>query len=151
MSNPSKQRISERLAIVGTIDPDAYGTGAQNSDIIDMKFWRRVVFIVMAGDLGSSATLDFKVQSGDSTLSDAADLTGKSITQLTQAGTDSDKQVIVEVTAEEVAEAGDRYIRGTMTIGTASSDCGVIVLGEPAHYTKDVTANDLSTVDEIVA
>lgn len=144
-------RISERLAVVGTIDPDAYGTGAQNTDVIDMRYWRRVLFVVMAGELGSSATLDFAVN-GD-TASDglfATAITGKAITQLTQAGTDADKQVLLEVTAEEVAAQGLRYIRGTATLGTATSDYGVAVLAEPAHGSLDVRTQDLATVDEIV-
>lgn len=145
-------RISERLAVIGTIDPDAYGTGAQNTDVIDMLYWRRVRFIVMVGDLGSSGTVDFIVN-GDTASggSYATAITGKSITQLTQAGTDSDKQVEVEVTAEEVAAQGLRYIRGTMTVGVASSDSGVLVEGEPAHYSANVTGNDLTSVDEIIS
>ena len=54
--------LSERLAVVATIDPDAYGPGAQSSDTIDMQYFDRVMFVVLAGDLGASATLDFKVQ-----------------------------------------------------------------------------------------
>ena len=144
------EALSENLAVVATIDPDAYAAAAYNSDIIDMKLHRRVLFIVQAGELGASATLDFKVQEGAaSDLSDAADLTGKAITQLTKAGTDDDKQALVEVTAEEVAAAGGRYIRGVMTVGTAASDCGLLALAAFSRY-GDAAANDLSTVDEIV-
>jgi len=141
--------LSEDLAVVATIDPDAYGTGAQNSDGIDMEYWREVVFVVMAGTLGSSATLDFGVY-GDSASggSYATLITGKSITQMTEAGTDSDKQAIVRVTAEEVAAQGLRYIRGTMTVGTAASDCGVIALGGNGRY-NPASDYDLASVDEI--
>ena len=58
----AEQRLSEQLAVVACIDPDAYTTGAATSDEIDMRYHDRVVFIVMAGTLGSSATLDFKLQ-----------------------------------------------------------------------------------------
>lgn len=142
--------LSERIAVIGTVDPDANTAAAYNTDVIDMKLWKQVMFVVMAGDLGSSATLDFLVN-GDTASggSYATAITGKAITQLTQAGTDSDKQAIVNVTAEEAAAQGLRYLRGTMTVGTATSDCGVIVLGELAHY-SDASENDLSTVDEII-
>lgn len=145
-------RIYERMAVVATVDPDAYGTGEQNSDVIDMKYWRRVIFIVMAGTLGSSATLDVVIEGDtDSGMATAlADITGKTITQLTEAGTDSDKQAIIEVTAEEVAAQGLRYIRAECTLGAATSDYGLIALGEPAHGSLDVRAQDLSTVDELV-
>lgn len=127
--------LTENLAIIGTIDPDAYTAAAYNTDVIDMKDWREVIFIVMTGDLGASATLDFVVK-GDTTSggSFSTTITGKTATQLTQAGSDSDKQVIIRVTSEEVAAQSLRYLRGTMTVATATSDCGAIVLGVPAHY-----------------
>lgn len=147
----SQDRLTERLAVVATVDPDAYGTGDQTTDVIDMKLHRRVVFVVMAGELGSSATLDFAVY-GDTTSngSFATAITGKSITQLTEAGTDSDKQALVEITAEEVAAQSLRYIRGTLTIGTATSDAGVLALAGDTIY-QPASENDLATVDEIVA
>lgn len=144
------EALSEQLAVVATIDPDAYTTGAQNSDIIDMQMHRRVAFIVMAGALGTNATLDFKVQAGAaSNLSDAADMAGKAITQLTEAGTDSDKQAIVEVTAEEVAALGARYIRGVATLGAATSDYGAIALAGFSRYST-ADEHDLASVDEII-
>lgn len=142
------RRLSESLAVVACIDPDAYGTGAQSSDTIDMKYHNRVIFIVQAGDLGTNATIDFKVQeSADG--STWSDLSGKSITQLTQAGTDSDKQAIVEVAADELG-SGKRYLKGVMTIGTAASDCGMIALADVSRY-EPGAAYDLASVDEIVA
>ena len=145
------ERLSEALAIVACIDPDANGTGALESDVIDMRYHRRVMFIVQVGTMASTSTLDFKVQEGlESDMSDAADLSGKSITQLTQAGTDSDKQAIVEVTAEEVAAAGGRYIWGVMTIAAAASDSGMVAIADSSRFSP-ASEYDLASVDEIVA
>ena len=144
-------RLSQALALVDCIDPDAYTTGTQDGDIIDMSKHARVVFIVMAGTLGSSATLNFAVWgSAASTMTSQALITGKSITALTQAGTDSDKQAIVEVTAEEVGAQGYRYIQGTLTIGVATSDAGVVTLADHSRYAP-ASESDLASVDEIVA
>ena len=44
------------------IDPDAYTAATYNGDVIDMQDFRRVIFILQAGDLGSSATLDYRVE-----------------------------------------------------------------------------------------
>lgn len=145
------ERLSERLAVVATIDPDAYGTGAQTTDIIDMAKIRRVLFVVMAGTIASTGKLDFVVYgSAASNMATPGALTGKAITQLTEAGTDSDKQAIVEVTSEEVAAQGYRYIRGTMTLTTAGADAGVIALAGDITY-RPASDYDLSSVDEIVA
>lgn len=150
MSSTALGNIAQNVAVIATIDPDAYATGAQTTDVIDMRYWREVAFIVMAGDLGSSATLDFVVK-GDtaSNGSFATTITGKSITQLTEAGTDSDKQVVVRVSAEEAAAQGYRYLRGTMTVGTATSDCAVLVVGTHMRY-HPASGFDLASVDEIV-
>lgn len=147
---PFTTRLSEQLAVVATIDPDEYSAGATNTDIIDMRYHRRVIFVVMVGTLGTNATVDFKVQEGAaSDMSDAADLSGKAITQLTQAGTDADKQAIVEVAAEEMT-SGDRYLRGTLTVATAACDAGVIAVADCARYLP-ASDYDLASVDEIVA
>lgn len=143
------ERLTEALALVACIDPDAYTTGTQGSDSVDMKLHRRAEFIVMAGDLGSSATLDFKLQ-GSADDSTWVDISGKSITQLTQAGTDSNKQAEVEITAEEAGALGYRYIRGVMTVGVATSDAGVVALADFSRY-GPASENDLASVDEIVA
>jgi hypothetical protein len=142
--------LVERLAIVATIDPDAYGTGDQTSDVIDMRNFRQIMVAALGGTLGTAATLDCKVY-GDtaSNGSFATQITGKEITQLTETGTDSDKQGVINVTAEEVAAQGYRYVRVTAALAAATSDYGVVVLGELAHY-SDASAFDLSTVDSIV-
>ena len=145
------QRLSEALAIVDCIDPDVYTTGDYTGDVVDMQLHRRVMFIVMAGTLGSSAKIDFLVYgSTASNMASPGALTGKAITQLTQASTDSDKQAVVEVTAEEVIAQGYRYIRGTMTVTTATSDAGVLTLADFSRYSP-ASEYDLSSVDEIVA
>jgi hypothetical protein len=148
----SKSRLTERLAVIGTVDPDANTAATYNTDEINMKNFTRVIFIVMAGALGTSATVDFSVSGGASSNagSHATAVTGKAITQLTEAGGDSDKQAIVEVTAEECAAQGLQYIEGALVVATATSDCAVIVLGEPAHYSNAPDV-DLASVAEIVA
>lgn len=142
-------RISERMAIVGVIDPDANAAGTALTAAIDMSKWGRVAFVVMTGDMGSSGTLDFSVtQSATSGGSYTALSPAKAITQLTQAGTDDNKQVILEVRAEDLTE-GMRYIKGNFVTGTATGDSGAIALAfDPRNV--PVTSDDLSTVDEIV-
>lgn len=143
--------FSDEWAIIGTVDPDANAAGTVTTDEIDMSKWERVAFIVMAGALGTNATVDFAVKGGatSSAGSQATAITGKAITQLTEAGTDSDKQAVVEVSADEVAAQALRYIEGSLVTATATSDSGVLVLGRPRHYGPASDA-DLASVDEIV-
>ena len=146
------RRADQVVAVVATVDPDAYATGAQNSDTIDMQDFEQVKFVVMAGTLGSSATIDFKATQGNSSaMGSEKDITGKAITQLTDAGTDSDKQASVVVNQSDLDVAGGfRWIRGVMTVGTATSDAGVVALGLYPTY-GPASDYDLASVDEIVA
>lgn len=145
------QRWTEQNAVVANIDPDAYTAATYTSGYVDMKNFRRVVFIVQAGTLGTNATVDFTVKGDTATGgSYTTTITGKAITQLTEAGTDSDKQAVVEVTAEEVFAQGFRYIRGALVIGTATSDAGMIAIASEPRYFP-ASDYDASSVDEIVA
>lgn len=145
----SNTLASEYAAVIGVIDPDANTAAAYDSDEIDMSKFQNIQAIVMAGTLGSSATLDFKLQSATSSGGSFSDITGKAITQLTQAGSDADKQAVINLRAGELTE-GHRYVKAVMTVGTATSDCAAIVLGQCARHAP-ASDNDLASVDEIVS
>jgi hypothetical protein len=142
---------SELAAVVGNIDPDAYAASTVTTGWVSMRDFGTLLAIVQAGDLGSSATLDAKLQqASDSGGTGAKDITGKAITQLTQAGTDSNKQALIQVRAEELdVDNGFTHVRLSMTIGTAASDAGGMLLGfNPAR--GPASDFDATTVDEIV-
>lgn len=145
------KKPSEMAAVVAVIDPDANTAGALTTAYVDASKFEQIMAIVMAGTLGSSATLDAKlVQATDSSGTGVKDISGKAITQLTQAGTDSDKQAIIQVRADELDVAGGfRYVALVHTVGTATSDSGAVVLGLNPTY-GPASDYDLSTVDEIV-
>lgn len=143
---------SERAAVLATIDPDVTTASTVVSDYCDMTKFRRVMAVVMAGTLGSNATLDAKLrQATDASGTSVKDITGKSITQLTQAGTDaSDKQAIINCMAEELdVEGGFTHVALSVTLAVATSDLGAVVLGFDARH-EPASDNDLASVDEIV-
>ena len=43
--------LREQLSVVSCIDPDAYTAATYNGDVIDMQDFRRVIFILQAGDV----------------------------------------------------------------------------------------------------
>jgi hypothetical protein len=141
---------SQFSAVVGVIDPDAYAAGTYTTGWIDAKKFTSYQAIVMAGTLGSSATVDAKLEKAtNGSGSGAVDVTGKAIVQLTQAGTDSDKQAIIELRPAQLGSTFTHF-RLSMTIGTATSDAGAIVLGR-FPLNGPASASDLASVDEIVA
>lgn len=137
---------SDRARLVGVIDPDAYSTGAQNTGWIDASEYLNFMALVSAGTLGTSATLDAKIEEAtDSSGSDAQDLSGKEITQLVKASNDDD-QAIINLRSDELSD-GFTHFRVTMTVGTASSDAAAFVFGFDARYEP---GDDLDSVVEVV-
>ena len=143
---------SEACAILGTIDPDAYGAATTVSDYADMGSFESVMFILSVGTMATGAILDAVVQQAtDSSGTGAKTLgTSKAITQLTEAGTDSDKQVIINVRAEDLDMDNDfTHVALSVTGATAASDYGVLVLGFNPRILP-ASDNDLASVAEIV-
>jgi hypothetical protein len=142
---------SELAAVVGNIDPDAYAASTVTTGWIDASKFQQYLAIVQAGDLGASATLDAKLeQATDASGTGAKDVTGKAITQLTQAGTDSNKQVVINLTPSQHLDIdnGFDHFRLSMTVAVAASDAGGIVLGLNARQ-GIASDSDATTVDEI--
>ena len=142
---------SERAAVVGVIDPDANAAGALTSDYVSMGTFHSAMGVVLVGTMGASGTIDAKlVQATDSSGTGVKDITGKAITQLTQAGTDSDKQAIINVRAEELDVAnGFNHVAIVLTTAAATSDSAAVLLGLDPRV-GPASDNDLASVDEIV-
>lgn len=143
---------SSLAGVAGIIDPDAYAAGTYTTGWVDMAKFSALLAIVMAGDLGSSATVDAKLEQATSSGgAGAKDITGKAITQLTKAGTDDNKQSLINLRADELdVNEGFRYARLSITVGTAACDAGGLILGMHCRY-GSASDNDLTSVDQIVA
>lgn len=143
-------RISDKLAVIGVIQPQAIAFGATGvlTAAIDMQDWERVICVAQSGTLGSSGTLDVKAVASATSGGTYAALTGKSATQLVKA-TDDNKVVVIEVTQDDVAKVEKRYVKINMVAGTANATSGCVVLGVPASYGK-ASDNDLAAVAEIL-
>jgi len=141
---------NEQCTLVGVIDPDAYTAATYTSGWVSLVDFLWLMAIVFAGTLGTNATLDAKLeQATDASGTGAKDVTGKAITQLTQAGTDSDKQAILLCRGEELDRAnGFTHVRLSMTIAVATSDAAAALFGCYARYQPE---DDLSTVDEVIS
>lgn len=149
MSNPNILP-SDRATLAAVIDPDVLTAATHTSGWVSMVDYDTIQAIVLAGTLGASATLDAKLeQATDSSGTGAKDISGKAITQLTQAGSDSDKQAIINCRAEELDVDNDfTHVRLSITVATASSDGAGLILGHNGRYQP---VADASTVDEVVS
>lgn len=142
---------SARIGVVGVIDPDAYAAGTYTTGWVDMQDFYSVMAIVMAGDLGAGATVNAKFEQATTNAgAGAKDITGSAITPLTQAGTDDNKQVAINLSQGDLdRNNGFRFVRLSIAVGTASSDVAGLIVSLDARYGA-ANASDAATVDEIV-
>lgn len=144
-------RPSDVAAVVGVINSASHAASTVTTGWIDMGQFEKLMAIIMAGVLGASATLDAKFQQAtDGSGTGAKDIAGKSITQLTKAGSDDNKQAIINLTGEELDVTNAfTHVRLSMTIGVAASQAAALVQGFNARYAPG-SDSDLASVDEIV-
>lgn len=142
---------SERAAVVGVIDPDAYEAGTVTTGYIPLKNFYRFMAVIAVGDFVSTGVLDAKlIGYTDDQGTGAADITGAAITQMTQAGSDSNKQAVINLNTDALAGTLLTHFRLSTTLTTAGADLGAVVLGfDPRH--SPASDSDASTVDEIVS
>ena len=144
---------SEAAAVLATIDPEAQGAATVVTDYCNLGLFESVMFILLVGEMAATSTVDAVIkQATDASGTSAKNLTSsKAITQLTQAGTDSDKQVIINVRAEDLDLDNDfDHVALSVTVGTAASDIACVALGFNPRFAP-ASDNDLASVDEIVS
>ncbi len=142
------ERLSESLAIVATVDPASYNAQA-NSDGVDMRLFRRCLFVITAGAIGSN-TVTATIKGGNDNVTFATTLTSKSIAAGTFSGSgDNNKQALIEVIDQECATQNVRYIRLELVPSGAALLSAVALAGE-ARY-EPASDYNLASVAEIVA
>lgn len=146
------KRPTDHIAVGGVIDPEAQGAGTVTSGWLSLADFHTAMAIIAVGEMASSSTVDAKLeQASDSSGTGAKDITGKAITQITQAGTDqSDTQAIIEVDGDDLDVDNDfTHVRLSITVAAAASDIFGILLGLDPRY-GPASDSDLASVGEII-
>ncbi len=143
---------SEEAAVVATIDPASRTAGTYDSDWVDMGLFGSAQGLLLVGAMTAGSTVDGKIQQAtDSAGTGAKDITGKNITQLTQAGADDNKQAVINFGGDDLdRDNGFRFARLRVTVATAASLVAGIILGHEPRYAP-ASDNDLASVDEIIS
>lgn len=138
-------------AVVAALNPASQAAGTATTGWIDMQDWFQAMAILSVGAIAAAGTVDAKIQQATSAAgAGAKDVTGTAITQLTDAGTDDNKQVVINVRQEDLDFNNSfRWIRLSVTTAVEAALISAIVLGLHPRYGA-ANAQDASTVDEIV-
>ena len=138
---------SELLSVLATIEPAAQAAGTVTTGWISVANYHGFLSLVQTGVLGTSATVDAKLQQAvDSTGTGAKDITGKAITQIVKA-TGDNKQALINVKPEELDTVnGFGFVRLLLTVGAAASQTSAQVLGLNPRFAPADGSNLASVV-----
>jgi len=149
-------KASEMLTILATLDPASQAAGTATTGWISVANHHGLMASVQSGALGASATLDAKFQQAlDSSGTGAKDITGKdntnkAITQLTQAASGSNRQVLINLKPEELDTVnGFGFVRLSLTVGVAPSITSAQLIGVNPRYAPADSLNQ-AAVAQIV-
>jgi hypothetical protein len=145
-------RGTERVALLAVISPVSQAAGTVTTAWLPMSTFGALLAVVQAGALGNAATVDAKMQQAKDVSGTAAkDVTGRALTQLTQAGTDkSNKQALINLRAVDLDVAGGfSHARLSLTVATAASLVSAVVLGL-APRAGLASKKNAASVDQIV-
>ena len=102
---------------VQTQKADNWSTGTDNSSAIDTAGYHQAMVVFNAGTVGSSGTVDVKVQESDASGGTYTDVSGAAFTQVTASNDDATYVGRVNLNGTK------RFIRVVLTVGTAACVC----------------------------
>ena len=134
--------FTEEWTPIARLNPGSQ-TVEQNTARFDMGLYDRIVVILSVGTISSNGTLDLDIEQHTAASGGSSkNVTGKSIVQLTAAGTDSNKIVAINLAAEELDIAGGyHFVSIEVTPATAAAIIGLLVLAGSATYEPVPTTN----------
>ena len=140
---------TDQFTFVATIAPISQGPGTITSGWISAADYVAFRVKVGVGVLGSSATVDAKLQQAtDNSGAGAKDIAGSAITQLTKTGTDDGKVAQINLRSDRLdINAGYKYFRVSLTVAAAASLVNADVDGVGAYTSPGTPA---AIVDEVV-
>jgi len=126
---------SSRVAELASVAPVS-ATVATGTPWVRITGYEQLEAVLNVGVIATNGTVDCKVQQAtDSSGTGAKDVTGKAVTQLTQAGGDSGKRCIINVAQQDFdVNNGFVYARVLTTPATAAALIAVELRGFNARF-----------------
>lgn len=140
-------KLREALPVVAVISPQTVANTEVFSTVVDFSGLHQAIAIAALGDMAAEA-IDVKFYACDSNGSNATAVT--SATQLAAHASNNDnKQVVINVRAEDLLASGKRYGKfGVVTGGATGGAASLVVLGQPRAGVA--SAQDLASVVQLV-
>jgi len=136
-------RKSETLCPLASEYADSVAAGTVNGVYSNMEEYHRAWLYINVGEMQTGATLDAGLQQAqDNVGTGVKAIAAKTITQLTQAGGDSDSIVCIELQTEELdVDGGFDFIRYYLTVGVDAVECAATLFGCESRFMPVSVAN----------
>ena len=146
----SNLKLNERIAILATLDPASVAASTVLTAWVAVANFHTIAAMIQTGVLGASATIDAKLrQATDAAGTGAKDVAGKAIVQVLKAAGDN-KQVSIEARADDLdINNGYGFVALSLTVGTAASIVGALLLGANPRYASASALNAASVVQVV--
>jgi hypothetical protein len=143
------EAMSQGLSMADVINTQSVNNASVNSLGINMAQFKRVMFIIRAGSLGSAGTLDGRLQScfESNFASNVHNIANTNLTQITTSTTPGNNALAtIEIRADQVVSnnSADQFVRLQLTGGGNAITVGAIGLGGDAIHKPGNVANDLN-------
>ena len=143
------ERFSEIYNLLSVEYPDSFGAGTTNSTYVSMANYHRAVLVLLVGDIQAGGTVACAIRQATNTNGGSAKaITGKSITQLTQAGGDGDDPICIELRTEELdVTGGFDCISVRVVVAGAAAEIGWALFGRTPRFAPVGTTSWTEVVD----
>jgi hypothetical protein len=136
----TNQKLSEGITICDVFAPISQGAGTVTTpNWIAVGTFDRFMALIEAGVMQASSTIDAKIrQATSSGGAGAKDVTGKAITQVTQAGSGSGTVSVINFSGGDLDSAnGFNYVQVSITVGAAATLLAAKLLALPSYEPAD--------------
>ena len=143
------EKLSEGLALVGTLDPQTVANSETFTDWVDVSEFKKILATLSLGDMANE-TIDFAMYQA----TDGSGTGSKALRAATQLAADAsandNTQVCIEVDNTDLDDAGGfTHVRcGVVTGGATGGPVSVLVQGGHA-YNGPASGQNLASVQEI--
>ena len=143
-------KLNEKIAILATLDPASVSAGTVLTAWVSLANFHSIAALIQTGVMGASATIDAKLrQATDNVGTGAKDIAGKALVQILKAAGDN-KQATIEARGEDLDVAnGFGFVALSLTVGTAASMVGAMLVGANARYAPASSFNQAAVVQVV--
>jgi hypothetical protein len=137
------EKLSEVLYPLAYEHADSMAVGTHTSSYVSLANYHRAWLVLNVGDMGQASTLDVTIRQATNTSGGSVKaISGKGITQLTQAGGDGDDLVCIELRTEELdVTNGFDCVCVRAVVAGAAVEYGYILYGCVPRFAPTATTN----------